>query len=251
MARANCAGHTKTMRLYALPHDGIEFPPSYLALREPNGLLAVGGDLKPARLLAAYQRGIFPWFSPGEPILWWTPDPRTVLFPENIHIPRTVRKKLKHCSWRFSADRCFERVIRACAAPRATQSETWISDAMVEAYLNLHTLGYAHSVEVWQGDNLIGGLYGVALGQVFFGESMFSTQSGASRAGFLHLVAYLQEAGFQLIDCQMHTDYLASMGAIRIPRSEFETILDKYAQCDTGLVPWTLPESLSLPGVTG
>lgn len=239
------------MRLSLLADDHIEFPHSRHALREPNGLLAVGGDLSAERLLAAYRRGIFPWYNPEEPILWWSPDPRAVLFPEKLHVSRTVKKQIRQCHWHFSCDRAFAGVIDACAAPRADQAGTWISPEMREAYLNLHRLGFAHSVEVWDGDKLIGGLYGIALGRVFFGESMFSLRSGASRLGFIHLVAHLHQWGFQLIDCQTPTDYLVSMGAELIPRARFESILvtEVDAPCAPGA--WQMSPDMNFPGESG
>jgi leucyl/phenylalanyl-tRNA--protein transferase len=201
------------------------FPPTSAALEDPNGLLAVGGDLSAARLLEAYQRGIFPWYEPGEPILWWTPQPRAVLRPAEFHESKSLRKFLKTTDWYVEYDLRFEQVIDACAAPSAGREETWISDDMKAAYLELHHLGYAHSVEVIDSGRLIGGLYGVKLGRVFFGESMFSTESNASKVA-LHAICKKKLLGpLSLIDCQMPNAHLQSLGMTLITRSEFEEIL--------------------------
>lgn len=203
----------------------LEFPPVENALREPDGLLAAGGDLSAERILAAYRQGIFPWFNPDEPILWWSPDPRCVLFPERLHVSRSLRKALRKQAFRVTFDSAFEQVIAACAAPRAYAKGTWISPEMQRAYCRLHWLGHAHSVEVWQDSELIGGLYGLALGGIFFGESMFSNRPNASKIGFVHLVEHLKKWGYALIDCQVYSDHLASLGADEIPRAEFITRL--------------------------
>jgi len=201
------------------------FPPTSAALEDPNGLLAVGGDLSAARLLEAYQRGIFPWYEPGEPILWWTPQPRAVLRPAEFHESKSLRKFLKTNEWRVEYDLRFEQVINACAAPSPGREETWISDDMKSAYVELHRLGYAHSVEVIDNDRLIGGLYGVKLGRVFFGESMFSKESNASKVA-LHAICKKELLGpLSLIDCQMPNAHLQSLGMTLITRSEFEDIL--------------------------
>ena len=201
------------------------FPPTSAALEDPNGLLAVGGDLSAARLLEAYQRGIFPWYEPGEPILWWTPQPRAVLRPAEFHESKSLRKFLKTNEWRVEYDLRFEQVINACAAPSPGREETWISDDMKAAYVELHRLGYAHSVEVIDNDRLIGGLYGVKLGRVFFGESMFSKESNASKVA-LHAICKKELLGpLSLIDCQMPNAHLQSLGMTLITRSEFEHIL--------------------------
>ena len=201
------------------------FPPTSAALEDPNGLLAVGGDLSAARLLEAYQRGIFPWYEPGEPILWWTPQPRAVLRPAEFHESKSLRKFLKTNEWRVEYDLRFEQVINACAAPSPGREETWISDDMKSAYVELHRLGYAHSVEVIDNDRLIGGLYGVKLGRVFFGESMFSKESNASKVA-LHAICKKELLGpLSLIDCQMPNAHLQSLGMTLITRSEFEAIL--------------------------
>lgn len=204
------------------------FPPLEQALKYPNGLLAAGGDLSPIRLVNAYARGIFPWYEEGQDILWWSPDPRTVVAPQDIHISRSLRKTLKKERFQVTNDTAFEQVIDACAAPRARQDGTWITPEMRAAYLELHRLGIAHSVEVWYGDQLVGGLYGPAIGRVFFGESMFSRMTDASKVGFVTLGHHLAEWGFELIDCQVYTRHLASLGATEIPRSEFSARLNRY-----------------------
>ncbi|MBN8480550.1 MAG: leucyl/phenylalanyl-tRNA--protein transferase [Xanthomonadales bacterium] len=197
------------------------FPPVESALVEPNGLLAAGGDLSVPRLLDAYARGIFPWFSAGEPILWWSPDPRMVFDAGAMHAPRRLRRWLRDCRWTLSADRDFEAVVRACAAPRAGQSGTWITRAMLDAYLRLHDLGHAHSVEVWDGDDLVGGIYGVARGRMFFGESMFSRRDHASKVALLGLADALARCGFPLLDAQVSSAHLATLGAFELARSDF------------------------------
>jgi leucyl/phenylalanyl-tRNA--protein transferase len=201
------------------------FPPTSAALDDPNGLLAVGGDLSAARLLEAYQRGIFPWYEPGEPILWWTPQPRAVLRPAEFHASKSLRKFLKTTDWHVECDLRFEQVIDACAALSPGREETWISDDMKAAYLELHRLGYAHSVEVIDKSGLVGGLYGVKLGSVFFGESMFSIKSNASKIA-LHAICKKELLGaLSLIDCQMPNAHLQSLGMTLITRAEFEKIL--------------------------
>lgn len=202
------------------PHN-LEFPPAEQALPNPNGLLAVGGDLSVERLLIAYRQGIFPWYEEGQPLLWWSPDPRTVLAPGSIHASRSMRRFLRRSELRVSFDQAFAEVIAACAAPREYTDATWITPDMQQAYINLHQLGHAHSVEVWEGDQLVGGLYGVALGRMFFGESMFSRRSNASKTALLALGAVLRRLGCELIDCQMPTEHLSSMGAREVPRVEF------------------------------
>lgn len=223
-----------------LSPDDTYFPPTATALTEPDGLLAVGGDLSSARLLSAYRRGIFPWFEHGQPILWWTPNPRTVIFPNELHISRSLRKVLRRGDFTLSTDRAFEAVMRACAAPRAGASGTWIGPAMIAAYCELHRLGYAHSVEVWKDDQLVGGLYGLAQGRVFFGESMFSRANNASKVAFAHLARQLAQWGFGVIDCQVASGHLFSLGAREIAREEFEQILVDYADRPSLLGPWSL-----------
>lgn len=215
-----------------LHRDTLTFPPLEKALREPNGLLAVGGDLSPERLIAAYRHGCFPWFQDGQPILWWSPDPRMVLFPEELHVSRSLAKRLRQGTYTVTFDQCFERVIDHCAGPRRDSDGTWITTSMQAAYRQLHALGVAHSVEVWQADQLVGGLYGLALGRMFFGESMFSLATDASKVGFATLVTKLREWDFVLIDCQMHTRHLASLGARPIDRRRFAELLNRHVGAD-------------------
>ncbi|MDG1066429.1 MAG: leucyl/phenylalanyl-tRNA--protein transferase [Luminiphilus sp.] len=204
----------------------FEFPASIDALEEPNGLLAMGGDLSPQRLLHAYSRGIFPWFSSNEPILWWAPDPRAVLVPSEFKVSKSFGKSLKKRGYRLSLNLEFLSVVRACAAPRRSQEGTWILPSMISAYSALHRLGYAHSIEVWRQDVLIGGLYGVCLGKAFFGESMFSIETDASKAALASL-AYLGQMGyFEFIDCQVESQHLTSMGARSVNRESFEHKLE-------------------------
>ena len=208
------------------PTDPPEaFPPVTSALTDPDGLLCVGGDLSTQRLLAAYRRGIFPWYSEGQPILWWSPDPRMVLFIDEFKISRSLAKTLRRLRaegrWRVTKDAAFERVMRECAAPRPDQDGTWITDGIVAAYCALHALGLAHSVEVWSDDALIGGLYGVGIGRMFYGESMFARATDASKVALSALVSMLREADFRVIDCQQNTRHLASLGAREIGRSAF------------------------------
>ena len=202
-----------------------DFPDTGEALRNPDGLLAAGGDLMPERLRDAYQRGIFPWYSHGQPILWWAPDPRSVLFPDAVKISRSLAKKLKRAEFQVSYDRAFDEVIKACAAPRRGQAGTWITDAMIQAYNELHALGDAHSVECWHFDKLVGGLYGIAIGRVFFGESMFTRETDASKVALVGLSRYLSDWCYELIDCQVHNTHLSSLGATPIPREQFNAQL--------------------------
>ncbi|KPG81077.1 leucyl/phenylalanyl-tRNA--protein transferase [Stenotrophomonas geniculata] len=198
------------------------FPPAETALRQPDGLLAVGGDLHPVRLLNAYAGGIFPWFSEGEPILWWSPDPRMVFRTEGVHLSSRFRRQLRGSTWEITADTAFSRVMRACAAaPRPGQDGTWISPAMVEAYSQLHDLGFAHSFEVWDRQTLVGGIYGVAIGAMFFGESMFSGASGGSKIALAALASTLRDWGWELIDAQVENPHLLRMGAEHLPRADF------------------------------
>ncbi|TCV87434.1 leucyl/phenylalanyl-tRNA--protein transferase [Sulfurirhabdus autotrophica] len=197
------------------------FPPVALALSDPNGLLAAGANLSPERLIEAYKQGIFPWFNEGDPILWWSPDPRMVLFPDELKISRSLRKTLKKQPYEIRVDTAFKEVMQGCAAPRNAQAGTWISPRMIAAYTRLHELGIAHSVEAWSDDQLVGGLYGMAIGKMFYGESMFSRFTDASKIPFAHLVKQLKRWGFGMIDCQMNTPHLASLGAREISRDEF------------------------------
>lgn len=210
--------------MHWLSNDTPGFPhPKYA---NPDGLLAVGGALTAEWLLLAYSWGVFPWFNEGDPILWWHPDPRFVLYPHKLKVSKSMRPYFNQAKFRVTFDQHFAEVIEACSdIRRARQSGTWITDDMQAAYTNLHQLGYAHSVEVWEGDELVGGLYGIALGQVFFGESMFARASNASKVGFITLVRMLEQRGFQLIDCQQETAHLSSLGAEPIPRDTFLTIL--------------------------
>ncbi|GAB1265216.1 leucyl/phenylalanyl-tRNA--protein transferase [Aurantivibrio infirmus] len=211
-----------------LAPDNLEFPPIEQAWTEPNGLLAVGGDLSPQRLIKAYQSGIFPWYEAGQPILWWSPDPRIVLRPEEVHISKSLEKTLRKKRYRITADTAFRQVMRHCAEPRAGQRGTWITDDMISAYSQLHELGHAHSIEAWENGSLCGGLYGVALGKLFFGESMFTKQTDASKVAFATLASKLASWGFQLIDCQVETAHLNSLGARQMSREDFSKIVRNY-----------------------
>jgi len=220
------------------PHDPTAFPHSDRALREPNGLLAVGGDLSVTRLHHAYRHGIFPWFSPGDPILWWSPDPRLVLFPHQLHISRSLAKTLRQQRFTVSFDTAFARVIRSCAAPRDEDGGTWLVPEMIAAYEQLHQHGLAHSVEVWRGEQLVGGLYGVAIGRVFFGESMFSRVADASKIALVHLCQRLADWEFGVIDCQMQTAHLQRMGAVNVPRATFLALLEQFCPLPERLTRW-------------
>lgn len=223
------------------PDDpSLTFPPVNQAFTEPPGLLAAGGDLRPERLLNAYQRGIFPWYETGQPILWWSPNPRAVLIPGNINLSRSLTKTLRNKPYFFSFDTSFAEVIRACAAPTAERTRTWITPEMEAAYCRLHKLGYAHSVEVWDNDeSLIGGLYGVAIGKVFFGESMFSRRSDTSKTALVALSVQLEKAEFSLIDCQLPSDHLRRLGAVEIDRSRFVELLDAHCKEAPSHSPWS------------
>ena len=216
-----------------------DFPDTTEALTEPDGLLAAGGDLTPERLITAYRNGIFPWFSDEQPILWWAPNPRSVMLPEALKVSRSLRRTLKRNLFDVTIDRAFERVVRGCAAPRRDHAGTWITDTMIAAYENLHRHGYAHSVECWATDELVGGLYGVAIGQVFFGESMFSERTDASKVAMVTLVTRLLEWGYKLIDCQVHNAHLASLGAATIQRNEFNALLLNFCACKPHVNAWT------------
>ncbi|MHB1215601.1 MAG: leucyl/phenylalanyl-tRNA--protein transferase [Thiobacillus sp.] len=214
------------------------FPPVETALVEPNGLLAMGGDLSAARLLEAYRHGIFPWFNPGEPILWWSPDPRMVLVPGEVRVTRSLARRIRNGGFVVRVDTAFADVMRACAAPRQGESGTWISPAMVAAYTRLFEMGYAHSVETWHGDRLVGGLYGVAIGHMFYGESMFSREPDASKVALVRLAQQLQRWNFGLIDCQMETSHLASLGARTMPRATFTARLAELVNLNHRPGPW-------------
>ena len=225
------------------------FPDVELALREPDGLLALGGDLSPERLISAYQQGIFPWYSEGQPILWWSPDPRMVLNPAEIKISRSLAKIIRKQKFTISLDKDFENVIRSCSKPRLEkgqiQTETWILEEMIEAYSILHHQGYAHSVECWLDKKLVGGLYGIVIGKIFFGESMFSRVSDASKTAFVYLNKQLEQWGFQLVDCQVYTPHLESLGAKMIPRKEFINILNQNAIDQNTHAQWTIDADLN------
>ena len=217
---------------------GLEplFPPP--ALAEEDGLLAVGGDLAPERLLRAYRQGIFPWYSSKEPILWWSPDPRCVLFPSELRVSRSMKQLLKKNFFEISFDRTFRTVVEACGEPRPGVPGTWITAEMIEAYCRLHDMGYAHSVEAWTTDGLAGGLYGVSLGGCFFGESMFTKVSNASKTALVVLVTALERRGFSLVDCQIHTPHMERLGAKMIPRKDFLRILALALRSETLQGDW-------------
>ncbi len=218
------------------------FPPVEQALIDPNGLVAAGGDLSPARLVAAYARGIFPWFNEDDPVLWWSPDPRMVLFLDEVRITRSLGKVLRNGPFRVTLDTAFRDVMLGCAEPRPDQEGTWITEEMLDAYGALAARGLAHSVEVWEGPELVGGLYGVALGRMFYGESMFSRRSNASKVALVRLAGQLARWRFELVDCQMSTDHLASLGARGIPRRDFVARVDRLVRLDPVPGPWRFDE---------
>jgi len=215
---------------FGLQRYAADFPPLDLALQEPDGLLAAGGDLSAERLLAAYRRGIFPWYSEHQPILWWSPDPRCVLFPKRMHISRRLRRTMRRGRFTATWDRDFEGVLAGCAGPRRGGGGTWLNPDMQRAYTRLHQLGRAHSIECWHAGKLAGGLYGLSLGRVFFGESMFSRLTDASKVGLAHLCRWLQVWGYALMDCQVHNSHLQTLGAEMIPRATFIAYLDRYCE---------------------
>ena len=214
------------------------FPPVDLALQVPNGLLAAGGDLTPERLLAAYREGVFPWFGDEDPILWWSPDPRMVLYTNEVHVSRSLHKVIRAKRFRVTLDQAFREVIKGCAAARRDNEGTWITQAMEEAYVRLAELGHAHSVEAWEGDTLVGGLYGVALGRMFFGESMFTRVTDASKVSLVTLARQLERWTMPLIDCQMSTPHLASLGARDVPRTDFLAEVRYLVQQPVVPAPW-------------
>lgn len=223
---------------YLDEHARFEFPSINHATEE--GIVAVGGNLSPGMLLSAYRQGIFPWYSKGEPILWWSPDPRFLLFPDEIHVSSSLKKTLKKPIFTFTLDTEFERVITECSTkPRPGQDGTWITDEMITGYVELHRLGFAHSLEIWRDTRLAGGLYGVSIGPFFFGESMFSHESNASKAGLAKLALFAQSRGFLCIDCQIYTEHLASMGAREVARSTFLSMLKSKVEGKTLRGSWS------------
>ena len=214
------------------------FPPLETALQAPNGLLAAGADLQPWRLLDAYRQGIFPWYNPDEPVLWWSPDPRMVLFPDELRVTRSLDKTLRNKPYQIRIDTAFRRVMQSCAEPREPGGGSWIGPDIVDAYERLQRLGYAHSIETWIDGELCGGLYGVAIGKMFYGESMFARRTDASKIAFVHLVRQLQRWGFGMIDCQMRTEHLASLGGRTIPRAQFAAKLKLLIAQPDVATPW-------------
>ncbi|MCS6209036.1 leucyl/phenylalanyl-tRNA--protein transferase [Shewanella baltica] len=225
-----------------LNHEFEAFPSPELALTDPNGLLAIGGDLRPERLLSAYYNGIFPWFNSDDPILWWSPDPRAVFIPGEVHISTSFRKYLKKQPWRITINHAFTDVMAGCAQPREKQSGTWITQEIQMAYRELHYTGHAHSIEVWEGERLIGGLYGLAIGQVFCGESMFHRKTNASKAAVAALQQHLLKMGFKLIDAQVMNPHLESLGAKAIKRIDFITLLSELRNNPVDPTTWTTKE---------
>ena len=224
--------------MYRLHQHSLRFPPVDRA--SPEGLLAVGGDLHPERILTAYRHGIFPWYNEGEPILWWSPDPRAVLFPEKLHLSRSLARRLRSNVFTVTLDTCFRTVMEQCAGPRPQYPEggTWITGDMLEAYTGLHTLGYAHSVETWQEGCLVGGLYGLAIGGAFFAESMFTRVDDASKVALARLVRQLHAWNFQLIDCQQSSPHVMRFGAEEIPRRDFVRLLSQALTLPDKRGPW-------------
>ena len=230
-----------TIRLPVLPEDpSAPFPPGRAALRHPDGLLALGGDLAPARLINAYRHGIFPWYSGDQPILWWCPDPRTVFRSDGVHLSSRFRRWLRRSEWLVRSDTAFDQVVAACAdTPRRGQRGTWITEEMMEAYRELHRLGHAHSVEVYAGHQLVGGLYGVSIGRMFFGESMYSAASGGSKVALAGLARQLSAWGWPLMDAQVENDHLLSLGAQLWPREAFLAQVENLTGLDAPAGPWT------------
>lgn len=230
-----------TLRWLSPGGAGEDFPPAGEALDEPNGLLAAGGDLAPSRLLAAYVRGIFPWYEEGQPILWWSPNPRAVLWPDALTISRSLRRSIARRGYDISVDTSFDEVVAACAAPRRYGGSTWITAEMARAYGRLHGLGWAHSFEARLGGELVGGLYGVAIGRVFFGESMFTRATDASKVALARAVEFLRDRDFALIDCQVASGHMASLGARCIPRGQFLEHLAEYCTPTAEPGAWRMP----------
>ncbi len=228
-------------RIMATSPEQYAFPP--LEAASPEGLLAVGGDLNPQRLLSAYRQGIFPWYSAGQPILWWSPDPRAILYPAQVRISRSLRKKLRQRNFTITSDTVFQDVIKRCAEPRPEQPGTWITAEMKSAYTALHQLGHAHSIETWLGSQLVGGLYGITIGKAFFGESMFSRVSDASKAALVSLASLLAAQDYHFIDCQVASAHLESLGAQSIPRLHFTQQLADAVNCEPDPRIWNLETS--------
>jgi len=233
------------MEIPWLDTDQLSFPDVNLALEEPNGLLAVGGDLSSKRLLSAYQAGVFPWYEEGQPIMWWAPNPRCVLFPSQVHVSRSMRKLLRSSQFEIRCDTAFASVIEQCSAPRSYSAGTWITKAMKAAYIDLHRQGIAHSIEVWENDRLRGGLYGLSIGRVFFGESMFSEVANASKLALIGLCGQLEQWGYPIIDCQVDNPHLRSMGAQLLPRHKFTEYLARFATGGGQAQPWQISWSYS------
>ncbi len=219
-----------TLRWLSSADAADRFRPASEALSEPNGLLAAGGDLSPERLLAAYRRGIFPWYEEGQPILWWSPDPRAVLKPDGIKVSRSLRRSINKGGFEVRIDHAFASVVAACAEPRRYTDATWITREMADAYTRLHRRGWAHSFETWREGELVGGLYGVAIGRVFFGESMFARATDASKVALVRLAEHLRARAFELIDCQVASAHVASLGATTVPRASFLALLDEHCE---------------------
>ncbi len=215
-----------------------QFPPVEQAEQEPDGLLAVGGDLSVPRLLNAYKSGIFPWYNEDQPILWWSPNPRTVLYPERLRVSRSLHRRMRTCGYTLTIDQAFHKVIATCAEPRKQQAETWISPEMQHAYVELFRHNHAHSIEVWDGNDLVGGLYGVAIGRVFFGESMFSRRNDASKIALVLLTKRLMAWGYRFIDCQIYSEHLSSMGAQEIQRADFCDLLATWCNSEPDATAW-------------
>lgn len=229
----------RQQRLFWLNNDDrLHFPPVEAALSQPNGLVAVGGDLSPERLVSAYRQGIFPWFEEDQPILWWSPDPRALLFPDRLRVTRSLAKRIRNGGFTVTLDQAFKHVIDACAAPRRQSAGTWITEGMLSAYGRLHERDLAHSVEVWDGEDLVGGLYGVSLGGAFFGESMFSRRADASKIALVWLVRQLEAWGAHFIDCQVGSSHLATLGAVEIPRARFIEQLGEALTVPQRHGPW-------------
>ncbi len=226
-----------------LTTDDAAFPPAERALKEPNGLLAIGGDLSPSRLLSAYAQGIFPWYSDDtSPVLWWSPDPRAVIAPDAVRVSRSLRRRLTRDEYRVTLDNSFDAVVVGCAEPRKGDTRTWITPAIRDAYRELHRLGFAHSAETWRGEDLVGGLYGISIGRMFFGESMFARATDASKVAFVCLAAQLTRWRFELIDCQIMNPHLRSLGAVTMPRREFLARLRDNPPQITRRGPWRFDE---------